>query len=81
MRVSLNDFDMMNRWRLAHTSHGSSDAAWIYGFVTYTDGLNPDIIRRYGWARKYDRALSESAQGGFRFRFAHVNKPKYNYAE
>jgi hypothetical protein len=78
MRVSMREFDLLNSW---HLRHAVSDAVWIYGYIHYTDNLTPKEIRRFGWARKFDRELSKRAEGGFRFRFAHVNKPNYNYAD
>jgi hypothetical protein len=56
---------------------GDQRRFWVYGFVRYTDGLS-DVERRYGWVREYDPRLSTISG---KFRFAHVNKADYNYAD
>ena len=61
------------------TTHPGEDAKfWIYGFVHYTEQFHPSKVRRYGWAREYDPVLSKR-EG--RFKFAHMSKKKYSYAD
>ncbi len=56
---------------------GDDRKLWIYGYVRYMDGLSTGE-RKYGWARQYDPILSTVSR---KFRFAHVNKSGYNYAD
>jgi hypothetical protein len=67
-----------NTWGLMRMSPGDSGKLWIYGRVTYTDQFNPHRPHAYGFAREYDPVLSGRSKT---FRFAHVNKPAYNYAD
>ena len=57
---------------------------WIYGYVTYTDQFARSRKRTCRWAREYDPILSKNrpaSDGSYPMLFAHLAKPKYNYAD
>ena len=68
---------------LAMLQPGDTGNIWIYGYVWYHDIFEPKKTRKYGWARRYDPILSARPleDGRQVFRFAHINKPKYYYAD
>lgn len=72
--------DLLNSWALRTPVPSETREQWIYGYITYTDGLEPGKIRTYKWARRYDPWLSRHTTPP-KYRFAHIDKPKYNYAD
>lgn len=70
----------VNNENLATVEPGEPANIWIYGYVHYTDRLSPRKIRKYRWARRYDPVLSARCDPP-RFRFAHIDKPKYYEAD
>lgn len=78
MRHTISHVDQRGcHFNLLTLRPGENRRLWIYGFIRYTDGLSK-TERKYGWAREYDPVLSAASE---RFRFAHINKPGYNYAD
>jgi hypothetical protein len=70
----------VNNENLATVEPGQTANIWIYGYIHYTDRFTPRKIRKYRWARRYDPVLSARSDPP-RFRFAHINKPKYYEAD
>jgi len=65
-------------WNLLTLSPGEEGKFWIYGYVEYTDQFHPSKTRTYRWGREYDPVLSAMHQ---RFKFAHMSKRDYGYAD
>jgi hypothetical protein len=75
-----NTIGNAHRFAIAHFLPGKTTNVWLYGYVHYTDSFDPKVVRRYGWARKYDPIMTK-LKGNSAFMFTHENKRGYNYAD